>query len=299
MPLIPQIIAKNPITFLDLTRSNGKVSLGRKSRLEYTTLNRTTTVIIRTLKNMSQSPATNYSQRHLVAEELADRFSRNANFREKAIFWRKRVLWDGSIFLVRACKRLVDIIVALFGLILLSPLMITVAILIKLEDPKGSVFFFQTRVGRWGREFPFPKFRSMVHNAEEIKQKLSDQNQHGDSITFKMKRDPRITRVGRVIRRLSIDELPQLFSVLIGHMTLVGPRPALPNEVAQYKYEDRRRLEAKPGITCLWQISGRGDIPFDQQVELDEQYIQSQGIWNDIKILAKTIPAVLTGKGAY
>ena len=157
----------------------------------------------------------------------------------------------------------------------------------------------QKRVGRWGREFPFPKFRSMVYNAEEMKKTLQEQNVHGDSITFKMKEDPRITRVGRVIRRLSIDELPQLFSVFKGDMTLVGPRPALPSEVARYCYQDRRRLEAKPGITCLWQISGRADIPFKQQVELDEQYIHSQSVFSDLKILAKTIPAVLTGKGAY
>jgi lipopolysaccharide/colanic/teichoic acid biosynthesis glycosyltransferase len=161
------------------------------------------------------------------------------------------------------------------------------------------VFFWQTRVGRWGREFPFPKFRSMVVNAEQLKAALLTENDHGQNVTFKMKRDPRITWIGRIIRKLSIDELPQLWNVLRGDMSLVGPRPPLPQEVAQYTLADRRRLDVTPGLTCIWQVSGRGDIPFPQQVQLDVQYIESRSLWADVKILLQTIPAVLLGKGAY
>ncbi|UCD91022.1 MAG: sugar transferase [Desulfobacterales bacterium] len=139
----------------------------------------------------------------------------------------------------------------------------------------------------------------MVVEAETIKDSIFDQRDHEDRITFKMKKDPRITWIGRIIRKLSVDELPQLWNVLKGDMSLVGPRPPVPREVEQYTLLDRRRLDVIPGLTCFWQVSGRGDIPFDQQVELDVQYIESQSFWTDIKILFKTIPAVLTGKGAY
>jgi lipopolysaccharide/colanic/teichoic acid biosynthesis glycosyltransferase len=192
------------------------------------------------------------------------------------------------------------VLVSGVALLFLSPLFLVVAALIKLEDREGPVFFTQVRVGKWGREFPFPKFRSMVSNAEALKNRLLEENQHGgEGVTFKMKRDPRITRVGRVIRRFSIDELPQLWSVFIGDMSLVGPRPAVPREVAQYTFADRRRLNAAPGLTCIWQVSGRAEIPFDQQVELDEQYIQSRSLKQDLRLLLLTVPAVLTGRGAY
>jgi lipopolysaccharide/colanic/teichoic acid biosynthesis glycosyltransferase len=151
----------------------------------------------------------------------------------------------------------------------------------------------------WGREFPFPKFRSMVTDADARKQELTALNQHGDGITFKIKKDPRVTWIGRFMRKFSIDELPQLWCVLTGDMALVGPRPPVPSEVAQYTLADRRRLDTKPGLTCIWQVSGRADIPFEQQVELDVKYIESQSIWLDIKLLLKTIPAVLSGRGAY
>ena len=131
------------------------------------------------------------------------------------------------------------------------------------------------------------------------KQRNDKENDHDESITFKMKRDPRVTWIGRIIRKLSLDELPQLWCVLKGEMSLVGPRPPVPSEVAQYTLADRRRLEAVPGLTCIWQVSGRGDIPFDQQVQLDVQYIESQSLWLDIKLLFRTVPAVLFGRGAY
>ena len=202
------------------------------------------------------------------------------------------------LVLAKWLRRSVDLAGAGTALLLLGPLMALVAVLIKATDG-GPVLFWQTRVGRHGREFRFPKFRSMVVNAEALQKKLDAANVHGDGITFKVKRDPRITWIGRLIRKTSIDELPQLWSVLRGDMALVGPRPALPREVSRYTLEDRRRLDAVPGITCIWQVSGRSDIPFPQQVDMDVEYIERQGLWLDLKLLARTVPAVILGKGAY
>lgn len=203
------------------------------------------------------------------------------------------VVLEGS----RALKRLIDIVGSALGLVALSPVFGITALLIKLEDG-GPIFFSQQRVGKWGKRFQMYKFRSMIVNADKVKSELMDQNEAG-GVIFKMKRDPRITRVGRVIRKLSIDELPQLYNVLKGDMSLVGPRPSLPKEVAEYTLSDRRRLEAIPGLTCLWQVSGRSDINFEGQVRLDVQYLESQTFLGDIILLLKTIPAVLLGKGAY
>lgn len=197
-----------------------------------------------------------------------------------------------------AAKRALDVVVSALALIALTPLFAVVALIVKLTS-RGPVFFGQTRVGKDGREFRFYKFRSMVADAEARKAALLEQNDHGESVTFKMKRDPRITRIGRFIRKTSIDELPQLWSVLTGDMTLVGPRPAVPTEVAKYTPQQRKRLAVTPGLTCLWQVSGRGDLPFDRQVELDLEYIRSRSLWLDAKLLAKTVPAVLNGRGAY
>jgi len=195
-------------------------------------------------------------------------------------------------------KRLLDIVASAILLVLLSPLFLAVAIAIRLEDP-GPILFKQKRVGRWGTLFTMWKFRSMFTDAEERKRELMAQNEMEGGVLFKMKDDPRITKVGRIIRKTSIDELPQLWNVFKGEMSLVGPRPPVTQEVDQYSLSDRRRLEVIPGITCIWQVSGRSDIPFDQQVELDVQYIESQSFWNDIKILLKTVPALLFGTGAY
>ncbi|MFA6291539.1 MAG: exopolysaccharide biosynthesis polyprenyl glycosylphosphotransferase [Victivallales bacterium] len=191
-----------------------------------------------------------------------------------------------------------DFIFSIFLLLLLLPVFILTALAILL-DSRGPIFFTQTRVGRKGGLFTLYKFRSMTVNADALKSGMIADNSFQDSVTFKMKNDPRITRVGRFIRRFSIDELPQLFNVVKGEMSLVGPRPPVPEEVEKYSPDDRKRLLVKPGITCLWQISGRSELPFKQQVELDKQYINSQSILLDIKILLKTIPAVLTGRGAY
>lgn len=210
----------------------------------------------------------------------------------------KRIAWAVVTRSASVVKRATDIAASVIVLILLLPLFAAVAIAIKATDG-GSVLFWQDRVGRHGRTFRFPKFRSMVANAEQLKDKLIAQNQHGDVRTFKMKNDPRITWIGRIIRKLSIDELPQFWCVLKGEMSLVGPRPPVPREVALYTIADRRRLDVTPGLTCIWQVSGRGDIPFPEQVRLDVQYIESQSFGLDLKLLLMTIPAVLLGKGAY
>jgi lipopolysaccharide/colanic/teichoic acid biosynthesis glycosyltransferase len=212
--------------------------------------------------------------------------------------WRKKYAWILVVGSTAVLKRSIDIAVSGVMLLALVPLFVMVAAAIKLTD-RGPVLFWQKRVGKWGQEFDFPKFRSMVVDAEKMKDALMAQSHHGDSITFKMKKDPRITWIGRLIRKVSIDELPQLWCVLRGDMSLVGPRPPVPREVALYTLSDRRRLDVVPGLTSPWAVAGRGDIPFDRQVDLDVQYIESQSLWLDIKILLRTIPAVLLGRGAY
>ncbi|MCB9420710.1 MAG: exopolysaccharide biosynthesis polyprenyl glycosylphosphotransferase [Ardenticatenaceae bacterium] len=194
-------------------------------------------------------------------------------------------------------KRVFDFTVAVIALIFAAPVMIGVALIIKLDSP-GPVFFKQTRVGKWGKTFPCYKFRSMYIDAEDRKAELMALNE-ADGVVFKMKNDPRVTRVGRVIRKLSIDELPQLINVLKGEMSLVGPRPPVPSEVSQYKFEQIRRLESVPGITGLQQVSGRSNLDFKRWVELDLEYIAEQSLMKDIEILLRTIPAVLFSKGAY
>ena len=198
-----------------------------------------------------------------------------------------------------AAKRAVDVTATSALLVVIAPALLALAAVIKLDDG-GPVLFWQRRVGRDGREFAFPKFRSMVVNAEQVKAALASQNDHGaQGVTFKMKHDPRITRVGRVLRKFSLDELPQLWCVITGDMSLVGPRPPVPGEVRLYKVRDRRRLDVTPGLTCIWQVSGRSEIPFEKQVRLDVDYINERSLWLDVKLLFRTIPAVLSGRGAY
>jgi len=194
-------------------------------------------------------------------------------------------------------KRSFDVSFSLIALLLLSPVLLVIATLVWLEDG-GSVFFAQTRVGRFGREFSMFKIRSMCLDAEQRLAELLKQNRHREGVTFKLKDDPRITRVGKWLRKFSLDELPQFFNVLIGDMSLVGPRPPVPREVIKYSPAHRRRLAIKPGITCFWQISGRSEIDFSGQVRLDVEYIEHQNFWKDVEILARTVPAVLFGKGA-
>lgn len=210
----------------------------------------------------------------------------------------KRLAWRWLIGGAHVTKRALDIVGSSAALFALSPLFALIAILIKLED-RGPVLFRQVRVGRHGRHFMMLKFRSMRIDAEARLKELLAKNQHQGGITFKIKDDPRVTRVGKWIRKFSFDELPQFWNVLVGEMSLVGPRPPVPREVALYTLGDRRRLAVTPGITCIWQISGRAEIDFPGQVQLDVRYIESRSLWQDIKILCKTIPAVLSGTGAY
>lgn len=195
-------------------------------------------------------------------------------------------------------KRMLDVVGASALLVLLAPLLVLVALAIWLEDG-GPVLFSQPRVGKGGRCFAFYKFRSMVPDAEARKAALQHLNESGGGVIFKSRRDPRITRVGRWIRRFSIDELPQLYHVLTGEMSLVGPRPPVPAEVALYTPAERKRLDVTPGLTCIWQVSGRSEIPFQQQVQMDQTYIQRQSLWLDLGLLLRTVRAVLTGRGAY
>lgn len=194
-------------------------------------------------------------------------------------------------------KRAFDIVGSIGFLVVFSPLYAVISLLVKLHDG-GPIFFSQTRVGRYGKTFQMFKFRSMRLNAEAEFQKLLAQNQHTEGVTFKMKNDPRVTKIGKFLRRYSIDELPQFVNVLRGDMSLVGPRPPVPREVALYSLADRRRLAVKPGLTCFWQVSGRSNIDFSGQVKLDVSYIESAGFWVDVKILAKTVGAVVAGDGA-
>ncbi len=198
--------------------------------------------------------------------------------------------------LALAAKRMFDIAVSFAILLLLSPVFAALALAIKL-DSRGPVFFRQRRVGLQGRTFDIFKFRSMYLDAEQRLESLRAHNEMSGPV-FKMKNDPRITRVGRFIRRTSLDEFPQFWNVLRGEMSVVGPRPPLPSEVRQYKRWQRRRLSVKPGITCIWQISGRNNIDFDRWMELDLEYIDQWSLWNDIQICLKTIPAVLGTRGA-
>lgn len=195
-----------------------------------------------------------------------------------------------------AVKRLIDIAASTVALVLLSPLLIGTAIAIKVTSP-GPVLFKQKRVGLHGVCFDLLKFRSMVVNAEALKDKLMKQNEQTGPV-FKMKNDPRITGIGAFIRRYSIDELPQLVNILRGDMTIVGPRPAVPKEVAQYKAWQRRRLSVRPGLTCYWQVGGRNSIGFEDWMRLDLRYVDNWNLAVDMQLILQTFPAVLAGRGA-
>jgi exopolysaccharide biosynthesis polyprenyl glycosylphosphotransferase len=193
-------------------------------------------------------------------------------------------------------KQAVDLIGATVALVLTAPLMLVTAVAIKLESP-GPIMFGQTRCGLNGRLFRMYKFRTMVNGAEKRRHDLADLNEMSGPV-FKIKNDPRVTRVGRFLRKTSIDELPQLINILSGEMSLVGPRPPLPSEVARYQPWQHRRLSVKPGITCLWQVNGRNRIDFEKWMKLDLEYIDHWSLWQDVKILARTVPAVLRTNGA-
>lgn len=208
---------------------------------------------------------------------------------EKASDSNRRVYW--------VVKRFFDIVLSFVAILVLSPVFLIVALAIYIDDPKGSPFFVQTRVGRHGKKFKFYKFRSMVSNAEELLDQLKEKNEK-DGPVFKIKDDPRITRIGKFIRKTSIDELPQLFNILKGDMSIVGPRPSLPKEVSQYNDYQAQRLFVTPGLTCYWQASKkRDDISFDEWVDLDIKYILERSWFVDIKLIFKTFIVVFTGQG--
>ncbi len=194
-------------------------------------------------------------------------------------------------------KRIFDVVASLGGLLLLLPLFPFIVLLIKLET-SGPVFFKQERVGFEGRLFGCYKFRSMAMDAEAQKEKLVHLNE-ATGAAFKIKDDPRITGVGRFLRRSSLDEFPQLFNILKGDMSVIGPRPQIPSEVCDYTAEQAQRLLVKPGLTCLWQVSGRSHLDFSEWMELDRQYVQKRSLFFDLSILARTLPAVIERKGAY
>jgi len=194
-------------------------------------------------------------------------------------------------------KRALDIVGAAVGLTLATPALLVTALAIKLDSP-GTVFHHQVRLGKDGLPFVMLKLRSMTVDAHEQRTSLANHNEM-DGPVFKIRSDPRMTRIGRLIRKASLDELPQLWHVLVGDMSLVGPRPPIPDEVARYEPWQRERLAVKPGLTCTWQVSGRSDIPFEQWVQMDVDYVRRRNFWLDLKLLLATIPAVLTGRGAY
>lgn len=198
----------------------------------------------------------------------------------------------------RIIKRILDILGSLFGLLFLSPLFLIVALLMKREEPHGPIFFSQMRVGKDEKQFKMFKFRSMCLDAEEKLEELLDHNEV-DGAMFKMKDDPRVTKIGKFIRKTSIDELPQLWNVLKGEMSLVGPRPPLIREVMEYTEHDKQRLLVKPGCTGAWQVSGRNEVGFEEMVRLDIDYIENLSLWNDVKIIFKTVGVIFKPNGAY
>lgn len=244
-----------------------------------------------------------------IQEKLMDRFTAAqtpfGRWRLNLYVKLKRLAWNVVVGGTMLVKRVLDIVISIVAIIMLLPVYLVIGVMVKMDG--GPMLFKQTRIGLNGREFKMWKFRSMCVDAEAKLAELLKHNEKKEGVTFKMKDDPRITKIGKFIRKASIDELPQFFNVLQGDMSLVGPRPPVPREVALYTQADRRRLEAKPGITCIWQvgeregglfeIGDRNSIDFKEQVHLDVRYIESQSVGKDLWLLAKTVPAILFGKG--
>ena len=237
-------------------------------------------------------------QRTELLDALYAKYGIESDVQHQWTYWRKKYAWLFVTGSAKFIKRFLDVVIALCLLLFFSPLMLVIALLIKIQD-NGPIFYVSNRVGKWGKEFKFYKFRTMCADADRLKETLLAFSEYKDDVTFKMRSDPRITYLGHFLRKTSLDELPQLWNVLNSDISLVGPRPHLPQEVAQYTIAERRRLDVKPGITCIWQVSGRSEIPFNKQVKLDLEYIESQSFWLDIKLLLLTIPAVVLGKGAF
>ena len=219
------------------------------------------------------------------------------NIRETLRLEAKIISWQMLVTLNEFLKRALDIIGSAIFLIAFSPIYLLTSLAILIEDGR-PIFYSQTRVAKKGRHFKMWKFRSMYTDADRRKAELASDDMTG-GVIFKMKNDPRITRTGKIIRKPSIDELPQLWHVFTGDLSLVGPRPPIPSEVAEYSSWDKKRLEVTPGLTCTWQVSGRSDIDFNTQVNLDIDYIKKRSFLGDVILLFRTVPAVLSGKGAY
>jgi lipopolysaccharide/colanic/teichoic acid biosynthesis glycosyltransferase len=222
-----------------------------------------------------------------------DKKEASADVREGPLGFPSRPWWSYSA----ACKRGLDLLLAVMGLVATLPLWLLISVAIKLDSP-GPVFFMQERVGLKGRRFRFYKFRSMTDGADRLKSQLVHLNEVGGPV-FKVRRDPRTTRVGRLLRRTSLDELPQLVNVIRGEMSLVGPRPPLPDEVARYRPSDMVRLAVKPGLTCWWQVRGRSQCDFDTWMAYDREYVYGLSLRVDASILLRTVWAVLSCRGAY
>ncbi len=197
-----------------------------------------------------------------------------------------------------AAKRATDIALALIGLIATAPLWVALGAGC-LISRSGPLLYAHRRVGRYGVEFWCFKFRTMVVGADAIKTQLAEENHHADHKTFKIRRDPRVTPLGRWLRKFSLDEVPQILNVLLGDMSIVGPRPPLPVETALYSSHDWRRMTVRPGLTCTWQVSGRSEIPFSGQLALDLDYIDRRGMWHDLRLIVLTVPAVISCRGSY
>jgi len=229
--------------------------------------------------------------------KFAARDAHYIKIKESILSKSKIVMWKTALKINAGLKRALDILGSAIFLMAFSPVYLITTLAILLEDGR-PIFYSQTRVAKRGRHFKMWKFRSMSKNADSMKADLESDDMTG-GVIFKMKHDPRITRTGRIIRKLSIDELPQLWHVLTGDLSLVGPRPPIPVEVAEYTPWDMKRLEVTPGLTCTWQVSGRSDIDFENQVNLDIDYIKRRSFLLDLVLLLRTVPAVLSGKGAY
>ncbi len=240
---------------------------------------------------MSEAVAGVMVKEEMVEERVEISFRKADRYNMKAVYERKNVIYKGI-------KRLFDIVASGCALILLSPLFLVTAVAIKLEDG-GPVFFSADRYGKGMSHFKMHKFRSMVPDADGAKLKalLKDNEMTGHA--FKIKNDPRITKVGHFIRRFSIDELPQLWNIFVGEMSVVGPRPIAVVNIEECDDYDRQRWIVQPGLTCYWQVSGRADIKWEQWVEMDLDYIESMSVWTDLKLILKTVPVVFKGEGAY
>lgn len=239
-------------------------------------------------------------------DQKFDSAIRKFNERNNGFFSLKRLFYSDilsqtnkfSLCVKEVVKRSFDIASSLCGIVILSPLLVACAAIVKISDPKGPVIFKQTRVGKNGKLFTMYKFRSMYVDAEERKKELEKFNESGGP-TFKMKNDPRIYPMGRILRKFSLDELPQLFNILCGDMSVVGPRPPLPSEVGEYLPWHKMRLSVTPGLTCFWQVSGRSDIGFEDWMRLDNKYVRHANFTTDIQLVAKTFKAVFKSDGAY